>query len=40
MSHLVENVRGQKSPDKVRPGMIDAVLGVKAGADTVCSDVS
>lgn len=38
MSHLVENVRGRKSSDEGRPGMIDAVSGVNAGAETVCGD--
>ncbi len=40
MSHLVEKVKGRKSPDEVRPGIMDAVLGVVAGADTVRGDES
>ncbi len=38
ISHLVEKVKGRKSPDAVRPGIIVADLGVTAGAVAVCGD--
>jgi len=40
MSHLVEKVKGRKSPDEVRPGIMDAALGVNAGAETVWGEES